>query len=38
VEFGYASEHAGRFSPGYEQVCGWADGVWAGRPGKAGPP
>jgi Tannase and feruloyl esterase len=29
---------AGSFSPGYEQVCGWADGAWACRPGKAGPP
>jgi hypothetical protein len=29
---------AGSFSPGYERVCGWADGTWACRPGKAGPP
>jgi len=29
---------AGSFSPGYEQVCGWADGTWTCRPGKAGPP
>jgi hypothetical protein len=29
---------AGSFSPGYEQVCGWSDGAWACRPGKAGPP
>jgi feruloyl esterase len=29
---------AGSFSPGYEQVCAWADGAWVCRPGKAGPP
>ena len=29
---------AGTFSTGYEQVCRWADGAWACRPGKAGPP
>ena len=29
---------AGSFSPGYEQVCGWSDGAWVCRPGKAGPP
>jgi len=38
VRFDANVRWAGSFSPGYEQVCGWADGEWACRPGKAGPP
>jgi len=38
VSFDANVRWAGTFSPGYEQVCGWADGEWVCRPGKAGPP
>ena len=38
VHFDANVKWAGTFSPGYEQVCAWADGTWACRPGKAGPP
>lgn len=38
VRFDANVRWAGRFSPGYERVCGWAGGEWACRPGKAGPP
>ncbi|HTU05198.1 MAG TPA: tannase/feruloyl esterase family alpha/beta hydrolase, partial [Trebonia sp.] len=38
VYFDANVQWAGSFSPGYEEVCGWADGAWVCRPGKAGPP
>jgi hypothetical protein len=38
VHFNANVKWAGTFSPGYEQVCGWAHGSWVCRPGKAGPP
>jgi hypothetical protein len=38
VHFNANVKWAGTFAAGYEQVCGWADGAWACRPGKAGPP
>jgi Tannase and feruloyl esterase len=38
VPFDANVKWAGSFSPGYEQVCAWADGAWVCRPGKAGPP
>jgi Tannase and feruloyl esterase len=38
VSFNANVKWAGTFSPGYEQVCGWANGAWVCRPGKAGPP
>lgn len=38
VYFNANVKWAGTFSSGYEQVCGWADGAWVCRPGKAGPP
>jgi len=38
VHFDANVKWAGSLSPGYEQVCAWADGAWACRPGKAGPP
>jgi feruloyl esterase len=38
VHFNANIRWAGSFSTGYEQVCGWADGAWVCRPGKAGTP
>ena len=38
VPFNANVKWAGTFSSGYEKVCGWTDGDWACRPGKAGPP
>jgi feruloyl esterase len=38
VHFNANVKWAGTFAAGYEQVCGWADGAWVCRPGKAGPP
>jgi hypothetical protein len=38
VPFNANVKWAGTFSIAYEQVCGWANGAWVCRPGKAGPP
>jgi hypothetical protein len=38
VTFNANVKWAGTFSTGYEQVCGWDNGAWVCRPGKAGPP